>query len=144
MHWGTINKSGIGEHEALTSLEFKHYCSNHCATCGSMFCSFCFVLSNKNNKCNNNNNNNNNNDGKVFETNLNGGNIIKQMSIWEVSLLRYSAAFIYWNCEELIQLDQRTRRFWQWIMHFIRKVVLTLSTYPGKRMVDDCKVSTKQ
>ena len=76
-------------------------------------CYFCFVFSNKNNNCNKNNNNNNNNNntnGKVFETNLNGGNIIKQMSIWEVSLLRYSAAFIYWNCEELIQLDRRTRK----------------------------------
>ena len=31
---------------------------------------------------------------KVLETNLNGGNIIKGINIWAVSLLRYSAAFI--------------------------------------------------
>ena len=41
---------------------------------------------------------------------LNGGNIIKEINIWAVSLLRYSAAFIDWNCTELTQLDQRTRK----------------------------------
>ena len=65
-----------------------------------MFCYYCFVCSN----------NNENNNSKVLETNLNGGNIIKEISIWEVSLLRYSAAFIDWNCEELTQLDRRTRK----------------------------------
>ena len=34
--------------------------------------------------------------GKVLQTKLNGGNIIKRISTWawEVSILRYSAAFI--------------------------------------------------
>ena len=41
---------------------------------------------------------------------LNGGNIIKEINIWAVSLLRYSAAFIDWNCTELTQLDQRARK----------------------------------
>ena len=31
---------------------------------------------------------------KVLETKLNGGNIIKRINTWVVSLLRYSAAFI--------------------------------------------------
>ena len=47
---------------------------------------------------------------KVLETKLNGGNIIKGINKWVVSLLRYSAAFIDWNCTELTQLDRRTRR----------------------------------
>ena len=41
---------------------------------------------------------------KVLGTKLNGGNIIKGINTWAVSLLRYSAAFIYWNCAELTQL----------------------------------------
>ena len=32
------------------------------------------------------------------------------MNTWAVSLLRYSAAFIDWNCAGLTQLDQRTRK----------------------------------
>ena len=47
---------------------------------------------------------------KVLETKLNGVDIIKGINIWEVSLLRYSAAFIDWNCRELTQLDRRTRK----------------------------------
>ena len=35
---------------------------------------------------------------KVLETKLNGGNIIKEINIWAISLLRYSAAFIDLNC----------------------------------------------
>ena len=42
---------------------------------------------------------------KVLETKLNGGNLIKGTKTWAVSLLRYSAAFIDWNCAELAQLD---------------------------------------
>ena len=47
---------------------------------------------------------------KVLETNLNGGNIIKGKNTWAVSLLRYSAAFIDWNCTELTQLDRRNKK----------------------------------
>ena len=47
---------------------------------------------------------------KVLETMLNEGNIIKRINIWAISLLRYSAAFIDWNCTELTQLDRRTRK----------------------------------
>ena len=47
---------------------------------------------------------------KVLKTMLNEGNIIKKINIWAISLLRYSAAFIDWNCTELTQLDRRTRK----------------------------------
>ena len=47
---------------------------------------------------------------KVLETKLNGVDIIKGINTWEISLLRYSAAFIDRNCRELTQLDRRTRK----------------------------------
>ena len=47
---------------------------------------------------------------KILETKLNDGNIIKGINTWAVSLLRYSAAFIDWNCAELPQLDRRSRK----------------------------------
>ena len=47
---------------------------------------------------------------KASETTLNGGNIIKEINICAISLLRYSAAFIDLNCTELTQLDRRTRK----------------------------------
>ena len=47
---------------------------------------------------------------KVLETNLDGGNIIKGINTWAISLLKYSAAFIDWNCAELTQVDRRTRK----------------------------------
>ena len=34
---------------------------------------------------------------KVFQSKLNGGNSIKSVNTWAVSLLRYSAAFIDWT-----------------------------------------------
>ena len=46
---------------------------------------------------------------KVLETKFNGGNIIKGINTWAVSLLWYSATFIDWNCAELTKLDRRTR-----------------------------------
>ena len=46
---------------------------------------------------------------KVLETKLNGGNIVKGINTWVLSLLRYSAAFIDWSCAELKQLDRGTR-----------------------------------
>ena len=52
---------------------------------------------------------------RVLETKLNGGKIIKGINTWAVSLLRYYALFIDWNCAELTQLDLRTRKLM--IMH---------------------------
>ena len=42
---------------------------------------------------------------KVLATKLNGGNIIKEINTRVVPLLKYSAAFIDWNCAELTRLD---------------------------------------
>ena len=47
---------------------------------------------------------------KILGSKLNGGNIIKGLNTWTVSLLRYSEAFIDWNCAELAQLDRGTRK----------------------------------
>ena len=47
---------------------------------------------------------------KVLDTKLNCDNIIKRITTWVVSHLRYSEAFVDWNCAELTQLDGRTRK----------------------------------
>ena len=47
---------------------------------------------------------------KFLEAKLNGGNKIKGINTWAVSLLKYSTAFIDWNCTELTQLDRITRK----------------------------------
>ena len=41
---------------------------------------------------------------------LNGGNIITGINVWAISLLRYSAIFLYWTGAELDQMDRRTRK----------------------------------
>ena len=46
---------------------------------------------------------------KILETKLNGGNITG-INIWATSLLRYSAAFLYWSGAELEQIHRRTRQ----------------------------------
>ena len=69
---------------------------------------------------------------KVLETKLNGGNIIKGKNTWAVSLLRYSAAFIDWNCTELTQLDRRNR-----------KLMTMHNTLPPKSNVDRLYISRK-
>ena len=38
---------------------------------------------------------------KLLKSKLNGGNVIKGINTWAVSILRYSAAFIDWNREKL-------------------------------------------
>ena len=47
---------------------------------------------------------------KVLESNLNSGNLIKAINTWAVSLFRYTAATIAWRKEEIMKLDQRTRK----------------------------------
>ena len=40
---------------------------------------------------------------KVLKSKLNGGNLVCEVNIWAVSLLRYSAAFVSWrksNCRQ--------------------------------------------
>ena len=38
---------------------------------------------------------------KVLKSNLNGENLVRGVNTWEVSLLRYSAAFVSWRKSEL-------------------------------------------
>ena len=45
---------------------------------------------------------------KIFKSKLNGGNSIKSVNTWAVSLLRYSAAFIGWTRNELKEMDRQT------------------------------------
>ena len=45
---------------------------------------------------------------KVLKSKLNGGNLVHS---WEVSLLRYSAAFISWKKCELQAIDRKIRKF---------------------------------
>ena len=46
-----------------------------------------------------------------MKSKLNGGNVVKGINTWAVSILRYSAAFIDWNKEELKEFDRKTRKY---------------------------------
>ena len=48
---------------------------------------------------------------KLLKTKLNGGNVIKGINTWAVSLLRYTAAFVDWTKDELREIDRRTRKY---------------------------------
>ena len=48
---------------------------------------------------------------KVLESKLNGGNLIRKVTTWAVSLIRYSAAFVGWRKSELQAIDRKTRNF---------------------------------
>ena len=45
-----------------------------------------------------------------MKSKLNGGNLVKGVNTWAVSLLRYSAAFINWKKCELQAIDRKTRK----------------------------------
>ena len=47
---------------------------------------------------------------KVLQSKLNGGNTIKAINTWAVSLLRHSAPFVYWTKEEVNDMDRMTRK----------------------------------
>ena len=47
---------------------------------------------------------------KVLKSKLSGGNLVKGVNTWAVSLLRYSAAFISWRKCELQAIDRKTRK----------------------------------
>ena len=48
--------------------------------------------------------------GKVLKSKLNGGNLVRGVNTWAVSLLRYSAAFVSWRKSELQAIDRKTRK----------------------------------
>ena len=47
---------------------------------------------------------------KVLKSKLNGGNLVRRINAWAVSLLRYSAAFGSWRKSELQGIDRKTRK----------------------------------
>ena len=47
---------------------------------------------------------------KVLKSKLNGGNLVRGVNTWVVSLLRYSAAFVSWRRSELQAIDRKTRK----------------------------------
>ena len=47
---------------------------------------------------------------KVLKSKLNGGNLVRRVNTWTVSLLRYSAAFVSWRKSELQAIDRKTRK----------------------------------
>ena len=47
---------------------------------------------------------------KVSKSKLNGGNLVCGVYTWAVSLLRYSAAFVYWRKSELQAIDRKPRK----------------------------------
>ena len=47
---------------------------------------------------------------KVLKLKLNGGNLVRGVYTWAVSLLRYSAAFASWRKSELKTIDRKTRK----------------------------------
>ena len=47
---------------------------------------------------------------KVLKSKLNGGNLVRRVNTWAVSLLRYSAAFVSWRKSEQEAIDRKTRK----------------------------------
>ena len=47
---------------------------------------------------------------KVLKSKLNGGNLVRGVNTWAVSLLRYSAVFVTWRKSELQAIDRKTRK----------------------------------
>ena len=47
---------------------------------------------------------------KIVKSKLNGGNLVRGVHTWAVSLLRYSAAFVSWRKSELQGRDRKTRK----------------------------------
>ena len=47
---------------------------------------------------------------KVLKSKLNGGNLVRGVNTWAVSLLRYLAAFVSWRKSELQAIDRKTRK----------------------------------
>ena len=47
---------------------------------------------------------------KVLKSRVNGGNLVRGVNTWAVSILRYSAAFVSWRKNELQAIDRKTRK----------------------------------
>ena len=44
---------------------------------------------------------------KVLKSKLNGGNLVRGVNTWAVSLIRYSAAFVSWRKSELQAINRK-------------------------------------
>ena len=54
---------------------------------------------------------------KWLETKLYSGNLIKWITAWAVTLIRYPGSFLKWTREEFTQMDQRTWKLMQrWLL----------------------------
>ena len=47
---------------------------------------------------------------KILESKLNGGNLVKGINTWAVSLIRYSASFLDWRTDDMKMMDRKTRK----------------------------------
>ena len=47
---------------------------------------------------------------KVLKPKLNGGNLVREVNTWAVSLIRYSAAFFSWRKSELQVTNRKTKK----------------------------------
>ena len=47
---------------------------------------------------------------KVLKSKLNGGNLVRGVNTWALSLIKYSAAFVSWTKSELQGIDTKTRK----------------------------------
>ena len=55
---------------------------------------------------------------KVLISKLNGGNLVRGVNTWAVSLLTYSAAFVSWRKSELQAIDRKTRSYLPYMEHY--------------------------
>ena len=73
----------------------------------------------------------------ILKSKLNGRNKILAMNTWRVALLRNGAGIIDWNCEELRNLDRKTRKYLTCMEHFIQKVMYNDSTWDERKVEED-------
>ena len=55
---------------------------------------------------------------KVLKSKLNGGNLVRGVNTWAVSLLRYSTAFGSWSKSELQAIDRKLGRCFPYMEHY--------------------------
>ena len=52
-----------------------------------------------------------------MKSKLNGGNLVRGVNTWAVSLLRYSPAFVSWRKSELQAIDRKARKLLYGALH---------------------------
>ena len=81
---------------------------------------------------------------KVLKSKLNGGNLVRGVNTWAVSLLIYSAAFVSWRKSEFQVIDRKTRKLFTTYGALHSKSDVDRLYIPGKEggrgliSVDDC------